>query len=277
MRSFIPLILLAACGGGGNKGGDGDASVGGDGDGSATPDASSPTYFGSVFIQSYTAKNAQGAAIQGGSASATFLMSSGACARAFMGPCEVDTCSGAAQTNVSAGTIQIFGATKAISLAPAADHTYAMQNSTTALFGAGDTLTFVAAGADVPAFTRSVTAPNKITITAPVQPGGPTLTVNRSSDLAVAWTGGGSGQVLVALLSGADTGTSAYCRFPSSSGQGSVPTQVLQRLQGGMGGYAMAAIDDGETDAGMWAVLLETYANAVWPDGTIVSGATMVQ
>lgn len=275
MRSLIPLIVLAGCGGGGNKGGDGDASVGGDG--SAASDASAPSFFGSVFIQSYTAKTEQGAAVQGGSASATFVMSSGLCARTFMGPCEVDSCTGAAQTNVSAGAITIGGATKPVSLTPAADHTYMAQSSTTALFGPGDMLTAVAAGADVPAFSRSVVAPSKVTITAPAQPSAVTLTVNRASDLMVAWTGGGMGQVLVALLPGGASGTSVYCRFSSMTGQGIVPGQVLQRLQGGSGAFAMAAIDDAETDAGMWSVQVEAYVNAVWPDDTIVSGPTLVQ
>jgi len=255
-----------ACGGGGSGVDGGNGS-----DGGTTPDGVSATQFGSVFIQSYVA----GPAV-GGSASAVFYSSTGPCTRMVLGECELDSCTDAPQTAVSAGMVTITGATKPIALTPAANHTYTPLSSTTALFGNGDPLTFAAAGADVPAFSHALVAPSKVTITAPVKPA-TTLTVDRASDLAVSWTGGGTGQVLVALLSGAQTGTSVYCRFAASAGHGMVPAQTLQHLQGGSGAFAMAAIDDAEVDAGMWAVHLEAYFNAVWPDDTIVSGPTTVQ
>ncbi len=277
MRGLIPLLTILGCGGSsGSHTGDGSA---GD-DGSAGGDANVPTKFGSVFIQSYTAMQPPGTTIHGGSAAATFFTTSGPCTRSMMGNCEIDSCSGGPGTAASAGTVTITGAMQPISMMPAADHTYTAISTQTALFAAGDSLTFAAAGADVPAFSQMLTAPARVTITAPVKPSNATLTVTRAQDLTVSWSGGGNtGQVLVALLPGSTSSgaMTLYCRFPAGSGQGSVPALALQHLQSGPGAFAMASISDGGTTAGDWAVRLEAYVNAVWPDESIVSGPTMVQ
>lgn len=277
MRGLIPLLAILGCGGSsGNSPGDGSAGN----DGSAGGDASLPTKFGSVFIQSYTAMQPPGTTIHGGSAAATFLTTAGPCTRSMMGMCEIDSCSGGSGTAASAGTVTISGAMQPISMMPGTDHTYTALSTQTALFAGGDNLTFAASGADVPAFSQMLTAPGRVTITAPVKPSGGTLTVMRAQDLTVSWSGGGStGEVLVALLPGSATSgaMTLYCRFPASSGQGSVPALALQHLQGGAGAFAMASISDGGTTAGDWAVRLEAYVNAVWTDESIVSGPTMVQ
>ncbi len=265
----VALILLVACGGGGS----------GSGDDVATPDATKPTHSGYVSIQSYDAMNVPGTPTRGGSAGAGFFTMGEACqVSQTIGPCEVANCGAAATGAVSAGTITITGALEPISLVPGSDHTYAQLMSTTSLFNGGESITFAASGAEVPAFTKSLTMPSKATITAPAKPpsASPYLIVNRAQDFSVSWSGGGSGLVQIALNS-QSADQRLFCRFTASAGTGKLPAAALATLPAGMGGFAMASIGDTEQDAGDWAVAVSAYFNAVWPDSAIVSGPTMFQ
>ena len=139
----------------------------------------------------------------------------------------------------------------------------------------GVSSTCAAAGADVPAFTKSITAPTKATITSPAKPA-TYLTINRSQDFSVSWTGGGTGQVQVALNS-MEADQRLFCRFEASAGTGKVPAAALATLATGTGGFAMASLAHSVFESGDWAIDAQAYFNAVWPDNAIVSGPTMLQ
>ena len=262
----IWLLVLAACGGGG-----------GGGPGGGGPDAQKPTKTGYVFLQSYDAMNLPGTPTRGGSASAGFYGTAGTCTGdQTVGACTVSTCTSTMQpTAVSAGVVTLSGAAQPIMLTPGTDKTYTAFMSMSPLFAGGESVVVSAAGADVPAFSKSITMPGKATITSPSKPAAGTfLAVSRSADFSVTWTGGGSGslQIFVSGTSGRVT-----CRFPAGSDSAAVPAAALAMLPAGNGSFAMAAIADGEQDAGDYAVDVSAYFNAVWPDDSIVSGGATLQ
>lgn len=265
------MLVVVGCGG---------TSGGGGGDDAPGPDAATvPAHSGFVSIQSYDAMNIPGTPTRGGSTSAGFFTAGSACTTMqTIGPCAVRNCSTAPpQGAQSAGAITITGATKPLSLVPGTDKVYAQQTSTTSLFTGGETIMFVAAGGDVPAFTVSLATPTKATITAPTKPAaGSLLAINRGQDYSVSWTGGGGGQVQV-FLSGAGGQPSLFCKFAASAGSGKVPTAALMTMSAGMGSFAMAAISEAQKIAGAWGIEASSYFNAVWPDAAIVSGGSMLQ
>ncbi|HEY5945126.1 MAG TPA: hypothetical protein VIV40_06530 [Kofleriaceae bacterium] len=265
------LLLLAACGGGG--GGD-------DGSGSGSSDAPlAPGKTGYVSIQSYDAMNTPNTPTRGGTASAAFFSSGAFCTTTqTIGPCEVATCTSSQPPAISAGTIMISGAAMPITMTPTALSQYDTFMTASPLFSGGESITFAAAGAGVPAFSGSVTMPSKATITVPAKPSNqsPYLVINRGADYTVSWTGGGSGQVQVALNSQmADK--RLFCRFDASAGTGKIPSAALATLDAGGGGFAMASVARKQQTAGEWGVELSGYFNAVWPDLSIVSGPTNFQ
>lgn len=264
----IVLIFLVACGGNGGAGDDGPS-----------PDAAPPAHSGFVSIQSYDAMNIPGTPTRGGSTSAGFFTAGSACTTMqTIGPCKVQQCATTQpQGAQSAGTITITGATKPLSIVPGADKTYPQQTSMTSLYNGGEMITFAAPGADVPAFSVTLTTPTKATITAPAKPAaGSLLPINRAQDFSVSWTGGGSGRVQV-FLSGAGSSSSLFCKFDASAGTGKVPAAALATMTGTMGSFAMASIAETESSAGDWGIGASAYFNAVWPDAAIVSGGSTIQ
>lgn len=263
------LVVLAACSGGGDDGGGG----------SGTPDAPKATRSGYVSIQSYDAMNAPNTPTRGGTASAGFYASGAFCTNmARVESCDFAMCVTTPPAAVSAGAITITGAAQPIMLMPAADKTYNTYMVATPLFAGGETITFAAAGGDVPAFDKTITAPTKTTITAPAEPpsSSPYLAIARASDFTVSWTGGGSGQVQI-VLSSPQGDLRLFCRFDASAGTGKVPSGALLKLPSGTGSFAMASIAQTVHEAGDWAVDVSAYYNAVWPDASIVSGPAMLQ
>jgi hypothetical protein len=265
---ILALVPLLACGG---------PAGGGDDEPGTTPDAPRPEHVGFISIQSYDAMNIPGQPLLGGTASAGFFMNAAFCTTIqTMDECSVQQCNfTGTPPQVSAGAITITGAMQPITLAPMANNVYPTFTVMAALFRGGESLTVAAAGAEVPAFSHSLVVPAKATITSPVEPS-TFLTVDRSRDFAVAWTGGGGGQLQVAL-DGPGASQRLVCRFEASAGSGTIPASALALVPAGQGGFSMAATEITEVIAGDWAVEVVGIFNAVWPDDSIVSGPTMAQ
>ena len=269
----LVVVSLAACGGGGGAGGD-DTNNGGTDGPKPTDDAPKPTHHGLIDIQSYDAMNAPGTPTRGGQATAAFFAMGDYCTTTqVIGPCNVLACASGFPPGVSAGTVTLTGAAQPITLMPDPDKTYPAAPSTTPLFSGGETITYAATGADVPAFSGTLVMPSRATITSPPKPAAAaTLEVPRSQDFHVTWSGGGSGQVQIGLFGSGTDPQRLICYFDASAGGGSVPTAALAMLAAGSGGFAMATTAFTEVDEGDWAVQLGAYFNAVWPDLAIVSG-----
>jgi uncharacterized protein (TIGR03437 family) len=93
-------------------------------------------------------------------------------------------------------------------------------------------------GADIPAFSASITIPALATMTSPPPDNNNSFVVNRSSGLTVTWTGGSSGGYV--LLDGGsatdntyNTGASFECVVPASAGTFTVPPSVLLAMPAG--------------------------------------------
>ena len=255
-------MLLAACGGSGSGGVD-------------APDTRSN--IGAFFIQSYTAGSMPNAA---GEVDLAFFTGFPACTNVTtIGPCDVLDCvMGTEQTPHSAGAVTVTGPSTHITLEPGANEEYAVEQAQGTLFNGGDSLTIAAAGADVPAFSRTISTPSKSTIRSPPQPSTPYLPITRSAGLVVRWTGAATGTQFVSLSDGGFSVTRYLsCRFDAGAGTGTIPPDALMLLQTAAGNFSMATITEDSVDVGDWHVSLEAYWNAVWPDDTLVSGQTMVR
>jgi hypothetical protein len=158
-----------------------------------------------------------------------------------------------------------------VTLTPSADHTYAAwQDATSALFAAGDTVAIDAAGADVPAFSGTVIAPQVATIRAPALPDGAApLAVARGSGLDVAWDALGGATIELALSGAGEGGKRALvtCSFDGASGAGHLPASSLVGVQGGDASVSIVARSARKVDAGDYAVQLQADTQAHAPDG----------
>ncbi|MGH7281556.1 MAG: hypothetical protein ACRELY_08545, partial [Polyangiaceae bacterium] len=113
---------------------------------------------------------------------------------------------------------------------------YATQNGNALFFQGGDTVTATGAGGpDLPSFgPQSAVAPDAIVLTSPVCTGSSCADLDRTTDLAVTWTGGGTG-TLHAFFESVVTSPSPFftaidCPFDSSAHAGTVPSAVLMNL-----------------------------------------------
>jgi hypothetical protein len=101
-------------------------------------------------------------------------------------------------------------------------------------FLGGESLTFTASGGSLPGFPpRRVKTPSEIQLVSPPTANVPTPVLDRATDLALRWTGGGEGDVNVHLTgrAGSIAGrTSISCSFPAKDGEGRVPREFLAHL-----------------------------------------------
>ena len=100
----------------------------------------------------------------------------------------------------------------------------------------GAALTFAAAGGAVPMFSETFCGPAAATITKPAAAPGAALTIDRTADLPVAWTGGAVGDLEIVLREeGGAVGSSVEvrCFFTGSAGQGTVPKAALAKMSAG--------------------------------------------
>lgn len=186
------------------------------------------------------------------------------CAQTSAGSCTRAVCpppSSAATPFPTAGTINITGGVQdPVTLTPDAAGLYSSDlTNTEALFTAGQTLSFTAAGDEVPSFSSSVTGPGSLTLTSPVFSVGQ-VTIDTTADLGVAWTGGASGEVVTTLggtLPGSEDQISVYCYFDAAGGTGTVPAALMSDLTSVEATSAFAsvgALARSTTDADGWDV-----------------------
>jgi hypothetical protein len=134
-------------------------------------------------------------------------------------------------------TVTGAGASKAVlTFGATSAHTtqlgYADVSSQTQFFSGGDTITVAGmGGADLPAFAaQSVIAPNAIVLSGPAC-AGVDCNLDRTQDLAIAWTGGGAGKVRASFETVGSTATgSVFCTFDAAVGMGTVPSAALAVL-----------------------------------------------
>jgi hypothetical protein len=103
-------------------------------------------------------------------------------------------------------------------------------------------LAFSAAGGATAAFGETFCGPTPVTITKPADAPGAALTIGRSTDLPVQWTGGAGGDLEFVFRDDTTSATSTVevqCFFTASSGQGTVPKAALAKI--GAGAHSVAS------------------------------------
>lgn len=254
------VAICAACGGGNGSG---------SGDDQEAPDAGGvpgKTGFVQVTSRSFMAS---GSSFDSGTASAT-LFTPTACTGQVLGECSLYTCPTEfpPTTYHSAGTITITGATRPITLTPMTDKIYETY-VTQALFGGGENLRASATGDDIVAFAGMVTAPARITITAPAAPGSGSLTIDRAQPFHATWTGASTGNVV--LRFSGPTGATLACSYAASAGAAEVPAAALAMVPAGLGRFDASTETLEQIDAGDWRINLQATFDAVWTDMDVVS------
>jgi hypothetical protein len=237
--------------GGVESGASAEASEGGEDAGeSGSGDSGTPAKAGFIGV---TSRATAVATVFANSVSAGFFDGPGnsyalGCQREVVGACSVLLCdftNGGAATPptgpaTSAGTIAVGGTSPTFSVAyDAVTLQYGAVPAVPTdklLFGGGDTITFTAAGGDVPAFAASVLAPAPITVTSPVLPGD-ALSIDSSKDLVFAWTGSSVGRIAFNVRTTTSSATTTVsssfvsCQFDVSTLTGTLPTALLQKLR----------------------------------------------
>lgn len=234
LSSSVAALVLAACSSSNDQ----------------EPGGAASGKIGAIVLQQ-TVVTAGGSTYANASASAVFTdaASGGAtssnCTVSKISGCEVTECDlggtsasdGGSATSPNAGTITLRGGSlpsEGWALEPTgANGAYAPVTSSSVVFVGGDNLTVSAAGGDVPAFAdQSVKAPGDIELSAPTFDAQRRTTIDRTTDLTVAWSGSSGGSVTI------DLGTtrvnerivSARCVAEASAGSTEIPAAVLAKL-----------------------------------------------
>jgi hypothetical protein len=165
-------------------------------------------------------------------------------------------------TPPNAGVISVSGARipAGTKLTPGTDGKYpALQQSGLDAWSGGETLSISAVGAEVPAFSGTVTAPApSVALTSPAISTTQKAEIDRSKALAVAWSGAGAGTLTVSATASVPGGGSAVvtCRFDASKGTGQMPTKLLAKLPAGDGGFGASISTTEQVKAGSYTVTL---------------------
>lgn len=208
----------------------------------------------------------------------------GDCTISIEGSCLVRICTtpdviGTNPVPQSAGTITITGGKKPLTLIPDAMGNYSSTKDSLPLWDGGEMITVSGAGATVPAFTMTLTAPVAIDITEPLNQGGGTpMALDRSKDFVLTWTNGGPGSFYLTMYDGMFNVTSKHmlaCYFPSAPGTGTVPKAALQALPAYAFGYMdFDVAGDQVVLSGGWEIGVSLQTPATWngyPSGSQVS------
>jgi hypothetical protein len=268
MRSAFPLFMLitglfAASGCTTSNGVGSDYPGGGPTTGSTGGDATVGVRVGSVLVR----EGALGPeTLQGSQVTAGFRDApdgtNGVSTTRWIGPCAISvyTTEPVDGTSVyrSAGVVTISGLDMPVSLAPTGSGVTLYSDSssfTNSLFSGGESLTFSATGAAVPAFTATLVAPSLIDLQSPAVPAnGVPFVLDRSADLIFAWSGGGFGTVDVTFSD--STNAAVDCNFPSSAGTGTIPEAALAALAPNAAGFFQINVQSYvEQTIGGWTIL----------------------
>jgi hypothetical protein len=171
------------------------------------------------------------------------------CTASTIGKCLVEACTIAndadagtppGATVLDAGTISVTGVGDSMAalmfgtVSPQSmQQGYPSARADTQFFTGGDSILVQGAGgADLPAFAaHALLAPNEVVITAPTCPDLICPEVDRTQDLAVAWTGGGAGLVRASFETiSPDSTATVFCTFEAASGAGTIPKAALAVL-----------------------------------------------
>ena len=178
----------------------------------------------------------------------------------------------------TAGDITI-AAGQTITLSADATGNYAAKTGQVELFAPGAMVQIDAKGDTVPAFSKALTSPAVVTLTAPTWPAaGQSLALDHTKELALAWSGGGTGDVGVTLTTSASGAVTVIaCKFPSNANQGTISAAAMGKLLvTDSGSISMSASSSESFEQDGWK--LQLSANSpVKAGSSFASGVAKVQ
>ncbi|HTR54441.1 MAG TPA: hypothetical protein VMJ10_27300, partial [Kofleriaceae bacterium] len=162
------------------------------------------------------------------------------------GPCHITLRTSGTVSRVSAGAITIsYGTSGTYTLNPSSQDLYADQFPGFR-FAANDTISISAAGATVPAFSKSIVFPAAVSVTSPTS-----LATLSKSGFSATWTNTSS-MVHIVINQYPDSihSTSIDCTFAGDSGGGAVPATALSDLLVASSGSTSVLIASSTTATG---------------------------
>lgn len=283
------LVVLAVAGcpsssGGSDGGGSGDDLAVGNADDMATSGGASPDLAPAANTGTITVTSATSAMDKSLTAYATFMMGvlpPSPCVLTFTAHCQAADCTipsadagspPVTYSLVSGGTVTVAGGAMPLTMTPTSGGYYApVPSSAQALFSGGETLTLANSGAVAPASSMTVVAPSPSTITTPAA--ATSYTITRSNGFALAWSGGGPGDLTFTIQSGfpsAQPGSkygSVTCTFPVADGQATVPPSALAALPAGSAFFQLTVSHTVSTTVGDWLMNAVAVTYPVTPAG----------
>jgi hypothetical protein len=156
----------------------------------------------------------------------------------------------------SAGEITVT-ALQTLTLSPDTAGNYSSKTGKAELFQTGGAIAISAAGADVPAFQKSITAPSSVTITSPTLTVDASLPLDRSKDFAFSWSDGTAGEVGITVSAATPTrAVTILCTYPASAGTATIPTAVLGKLDAtSSGNLSIDTHSKDSVDVGGWHII----------------------
>lgn len=254
----------------GDAGPSGDATVPGN-------DAGVTDNIGAVFAISDTTKLGDGGTKSSHRAGANFRHISradGTTVTKTVGPCLVEIIGAGDEEQAeakSAGAVHIEGGTKTVDLAPKADGSYAVSTGPTALWAGGETLTVRADGKEVPAFSTTVIAPGKVTLTAPVVPGAG-LSIKKSTGLSAKFAGSRGTVVLYFDAAAGTQAVAVTCSFDAAAGTGEIPPAAFADFPSGGGTFDFYVKETASVAPAGWAVRVTASSAMVDGAGVALAG-----
>lgn len=133
------------------------------------------------------------------------------------------------------------------------------------LFQGGEQLTVTADGAEVPAFTGSLTAPARPILLAPAVPApGGVLELARDRDLLFSWRDAPRGKLRVSIsVFNLEERNIVECIFAADTQSGNIPRDVLSTLPSGDGFYELRLEETAELTAGEYKVRFTAATNVI--------------
>ena len=142
------------------------------------------------------------------------------------------------------GTIHVTTSLVDVVLSPLLDGSYQARTSNGPLWPTeGAPVAITGSGGNFAAFTTTLNGPSAATIVDPLTSSG--LTLSRSADFNVSWTGGTTGLVTVGLTVG---NQQLECAYGVSGGSGVVPAAALAKLSAGTGTLDLLVADSHAVD-----------------------------
>ncbi|MCL2823639.1 MAG: hypothetical protein FWD57_06580 [Polyangiaceae bacterium] len=195
------------------------------------------------------------------------------------GPCTITRCTTGSTIATfeyrNAGQILITGGNKPVTLE--FDHAtgnYAYVTAQELLWSDGATLNVSAAGAEVSAFSTSVSGVAQARLTSPAYPGaGSMLEVGAGKPFSLQWLGANTGKITVSFTWNAEPqSTSISCVFDASSGSGTIPASAMGMFTAGQTGTG--SVMGGDTkivDVPGWNVSVYTRMMAAHTNGVLAA------